>query len=260
MFANVGTSYDDFSDGELDTYKEEGDSEIFRLLTGLGHSDDLDLGLRGEDMRKLQLVSGITDITDITDITGIHPGKLSDFVHLDFWFYTGLVLGQDRSAITQHILRATIDEGVSESDCKVRATTTTIASSAMCVSPSLLSSTEGARHDKPSFGTFSSESSVGVDFTQYKEARCLLSYIALKALDPVESELSEEDRREEDRREEGRREEESGEEGEEGRREADRREESGEDRREESSGPVWIFYTVPRRVEEPKRVAFGWHV
>ncbi|NDC41967.1 MAG: hypothetical protein EBZ77_10520 [Chitinophagia bacterium] len=86
-----------------------------------------------------------------------------------------------------------------------------------------------------------------MDFTQYKEAKCLLSYIALKALDPVES----------DRREEGRREEESGEEGEEGRMEADRME---ADRREESSGPVWIFYTVPRRAEEPKRVAFGWHV
>ena len=231
ILANVGTSYDDFSDGELD----EGDSEIFGLLTGLGNSDDLDLGLRGEDMRKLQLVSGITDITDITDIRGIYPVKLRDFVHLDFWFYTGPVF----ASITEHILRAARDEGVSERGCEVRATTTTIASSAMCVSPSLLSSTEGAWHDKPSFGTFSSDSSVGVDFTQYKEARCLLSYIALKALDPVESELSEEGLRQE------------------GRPKADRRE---ADRREESSGPVWIFYTDHSMAEEPKGVAFGWHV
>ena len=165
IFANVGTSHDDFSDRELDTYREEGDSDIFGLLTGLGSSDDLDLGLRGEDMRKLQLVSGITDITDITDITGIHPGKLRNFVHSDFWFYTGPVFGQDRSTTTQHILRAARDEGVSESYCKVRATTTKIASSALCVSPSLLSSTEEARHDKPSFGTFSSESFVGGFYT-----------------------------------------------------------------------------------------------
>lgn len=248
IFANVGTSH---TDKELEAYKEKGDSDIFGLLTGLGgsDSDDFDLGLRGEDMRKLQLVPGITDITGIT---GIYPVQLRDFVHLDFWFYTGLVLGQDRSAITQHILRAARDEGVSESDCEVRATTTTIASSAMCVSPSLLSSTDEARHDKPSFGTFSSESSVGVDFTQYKEAKCLLSYIALKAIDPVEYELSEEGLRVE-----GRREEESGEEGEAERREADRKE---AERREESSGPVWIFYTVPSRAEEPKGVAFGWHV
>ena len=156
-------------------------------MTGLSNFDYLeDFGLRGGDIRKLQLVS---DITDITDITGIHAVKLRDFVHLDFWFYTGRVFD---AAFTEHILRAARDEGVSERGCNVRATTTTITSSALCVSPGLLSSTEEAWHDKPSFGTFSSESSVGVDFTQFEEARCLLSYIALKALDPVESERGEE--------------------------------------------------------------------
>ena len=195
IFANVGTSYDGQYQ-EFDTYKEEGDSDIFGLLTGLSNFDYVEnFGLRGGDIRKLQLVS------DITDITGIHDVKLRDFVHLDFWFYTGRVFD---AAFTEHILRAARDEGVSESGCNVRATTTTITSSALCV----LSSTEEAWHDKPSFGTFSSES---VDFTQYKEARCLLSYIALKALDPVESERSEE--------------------------------ESGE-----ATGAVWIFYTAPKRV------------
>ena len=168
IFANVGTSYDDRYQ-DLDTYKEEGDSDIIGLLTGLSNFDYLeDFGLRGGDIRKLQLVS------DITDITGIHDVKLRDFVHLDFWFYTGRVFYQDRAAFTEHILRAARDEGVSERGCNVRATTTTITSSALCV----LSSTEEAWHDKPSFGTFSSESSVGVDFTQFEEARCLLSYIA----------------------------------------------------------------------------------
>lgn len=59
--------------------------------------------------------------------------------------------------------------------------------------------------------TFSSECSVGVDFTQYKEARCLLSYIALKALDPVESER-------------------------------------GEEEPGEATGAVWIFYTASKRI------------
>jgi hypothetical protein len=214
IFANVGTSYDDRYQ-DLDTYKEEGDSDIIGLLTGLSNFDySEDFGLRGGDIRKLQLVS---DITDITDITGIHDVKLRDFVHLDFWFYTGRVFD---AAFKEHIVRAARDEGVSERGCNVRATTTTITSSALCV----LSSTEEAWHDKPSFGTFSSESSVCVDFTQFEEARCLLSYIALKALDPVESERSEE--------------------------------ESGE-----ATGAVWIFYTAPGpRAEEPKRVTFGWHV
>jgi hypothetical protein len=55
-------------------------------LTGLSNFDYLeDFGLRGGDIKKLQLVS------DITDITGIHDVKLRDFVHLDFWFYTGRV-------------------------------------------------------------------------------------------------------------------------------------------------------------------------
>jgi hypothetical protein len=199
IFANVGTSYDD-------PYKEEGDSDIIGLLTGLSNFDYVeDFGLRGGDIRKLQLVS------DITDIIGIHDVKLRDFVHLDFWFYTGRVFDQDRSAFTEHILRAARDEGVSERGCNVRATTTMITSSALCVSPGLLSSTEEAWHDKPSFGTFSSESSVGVDFTQFEEARCLLSYIALKALDPVESER-------------------------------------GEEEPGEATGAVWIFYTAPKRI------------
>lgn len=198
IFANVGTSYDGRY-REFDTYKEEGDSDIIGLLTGLSNFDYLeDFGLRGGDIRKLQLVS---DITDITDITGIHDVKLRDFVHLDFWFYTGRVFD---AAFTEHILRAARDEGVSERGCNVRATTTMITSSALCV----LSSTEEAWHDKPSFGTFSSES---VDFTQYEEARCLLSYIALKALDLVESEL-------------------------------------GEEASGEATGAVWIFYTAPKRV------------
>ena len=85
IFANVGTSYDDRYQ-EFDAYKEEGDSDIIGLLTGLSNFDYLeDFGLRGGDLRKLQLVS------DITDITGIHAVKLRDFVHLDFWFYTGRV-------------------------------------------------------------------------------------------------------------------------------------------------------------------------
>ena len=57
-------------------------------------------------------------------------------------------------------------------------------------------------------GTISTFSSESMDFTQFEEARCLLSYIALKALDPVESE-----------REPG-----------------------------EATGAVWIFYTAPKRV------------
>ncbi len=159
-------------------------------MTGLSNFDYLeDFGLRGGDLRKLQLVS------DITDITGIQDVKLRDFVHLDFWFYTGRVFDQDRAAFTKHILRETKESPRAAVTCALRPQRSRAQLCAFCRAP--------RKH-----GTISTFSSESMDFTQYKEARCLLSYIALKALDPVESE-----------REPG-----------------------------EATGAVWIFYTAPKRI------------
>jgi hypothetical protein len=131
--------------------------------------------------------------------------KETTTVHIDCWFYTGLVTGTEKVDIENMVIAAATKEGVLDDNQtpEVRATITTITGSAPCISSSLLSPTttametalvvdqadqaavsvvvppSGDGDDTLSFGT--KKTHVYVDFNDFKKG-CIIDYIKSKVL------------------------------------------------------------------------------
>jgi hypothetical protein len=125
--------------------------------------------------------------------------KTTVMVHIDCWFYTGIVTnGTEKNDIETLIKSAAVDEGVLDDHelANVRATTTTITGSALCISSSLLSTAietalsvaedqvdSAHDHHRPvypsSFGAKQKADVdvIVVDFSGFNDRACLIKYI-----------------------------------------------------------------------------------